>query len=445
MDAPTRQEAQELQNEGSAERKKKRARPRFRLSRSSSLFMLFAILGPGLIAANAGNDAGGIATFSQAGASYGYSLLWALVISGFCLAIVQEMCARMGVVTGKGLADLIREQFGVRWAALAMLALLIANTGVTVSEFLGIGAAVQVLANDPHTLLVYFIVPLAGLILWWLVIKGSYRRVEKVFLVMSLGFLAYIPAAFAAHPNWGNIGQQLVVPHLSTDSGYLLTAVALVGTTISPYMQFFVQSSVADKGIHVGDYSYERLDIYSGTIFAIIIAGFVIVATGTTLFPNHPVNTAIDAAFALQAFAGKYASLLFGIGLFGASLLAAAVLPLSTSYAICEAFGFERGVSRSFSEAPVFQSIFTGLIILGVLITLIPGLPFIQVLIVLQDLNAAMLPILLVFIILLVNNRRLMGRHVNKLGFNIISWITVVVITVLIILLLLSSIFNITL
>jgi Mn2+/Fe2+ NRAMP family transporter len=445
MDAPPRQEAQELQNEGSAERKKMRARPRFRLSRSSSLFMLFAILGPGLIAANAGNDAGGIATFSQSGASYGYSLLWALAISGFCLAIVQEMCARMGVVTGKGLADLIREQFGVRWAALAMLALLIANTGVTVSEFLGIGAAVQVLANDSHTPLVYFIVPLAGLILWWLVIKGSYRRVEKVFLVMSLGFLAYIPAAFAAHPDWSNVGRQLVVPHLSTDSGYLLTAVALVGTTISPYMQFFVQSSVADKGIHASDYIYERLDIYSGTIFAIVIAGFVIVTTGATLFPNHPVNTAIDAAFALQAFAGKYASLLFGIGLFGASLLAAAVLPLSTSYAICEAFGFERGVSRSFSEAPVFQSIFTGLIILGVLITLIPGLPFIQVLIVLQDLNAAMLPILLVFIILLVNNRRLMGRRVNKLGFNIISWITVVVITILIVLLLLSTIFNITL
>jgi NRAMP (natural resistance-associated macrophage protein)-like metal ion transporter len=444
MDTP-RQEAQELQVKDRAERKKKQARSRFRLRRSSSLFRLFAVLGPGLIAANAGNDAGGIATFSQAGASYGYSLLWALAISGFCLAIVQEMCARMGAITGKGLADLIREQFGVRWTALAMLALLIANTGVTVSEFLGIGASVQVLANDPHTPLVYLIVPLAGLILWWLVIKGSYRRVEKVFLVMSLGFLAYIPAAFAAHPDWADIGRQIVVPHLSTSSGYLLTAVALVGTTISPYMQFFVQSSVADKGIHAGDYFYEQLDIYSGTTFAMIIAGFVIITTGATLFPNHPVNTAIDAAFALQAFAGQYASLLFGIGLFGASLLAAAVLPLSTSYAICEAFGFERGVSRSFSEAPAFQGIFTGLIILGVLITLIPGLPIIQVLIVLQDLNAAMLPILLVFIILLINNRRLMGRHVNKLGFNIIAWTTVIVITILILLLLLSTIFNITL
>src|ERR1700757_4991038 len=203
------QKAQELKSKGRA-RRRKPARSRFGLSRSSSLFRLFAVLGPGLIAANAGNDAGGIATFSQAGASYGYSLLWALAISGFCLAIVQEMCARMGAITGKGLADLIREQFGVRWAALAMLALLIANTGVTVSEFLGIGASVQVLAQDPHTPFVYLVVPLAGLILWWLVTRGSYRRVEKVFLIMSLGFLAYIPAAFAAHPDWSDIGHQLI-------------------------------------------------------------------------------------------------------------------------------------------------------------------------------------------------------------------------------------------
>ena len=425
-------------------KRRKRGRARFRLSRSSSLFKLFAVLGPGLIAANAGNDAGGIATFASSGASYGYNLLWALVIAGFCLAIVQEMCARMGAITGKGLADLIREEFGVRWTALAMLALLVANTGVTVSEFLGIAASVQVLANDPHTWLIYPIVPLTGFILWWLVIKGSYCRVEKIFLIMSLGFLAYIPAAFAAHPMWGMVGKSIVLPHLTSDSGYLLTAVALVGTTISPYMQFFVQSSVADKGIRADEYTYEQLDVVSGTVFAVIIACFVIIATGATLFPNHPVQTAIDAALSLRSFAGPYAALLFGVGLFGASLLAAAVLPLSTSYGICEAFGFERGVSRSFSEAPVFQSIFTGLIILGVLITLIPGLPIIQVLIVLQDLNAAMLPILLVFIILLVNNRRLMGSRTNSLPANVISWATVVLITILIILLLLNTVFGVT-
>src|SRR6266550_4174109 len=342
MDTPD-QKAQKLRTTDRADRKKQ-ARSRFRLSRSSPLLMLFTVLGPGLIAANAGNDAGGIATFASAGANYGYNLLWALAIAGFCLAIVQEMCARMGAITGKGLADLIREQFGVRWTALAMLALLIANTGVTVSEFLGIAASVQVLANDPHTLWVYVIVPVAGLALWWLVIKGSYRRVEKIFLIMSLGFLAYIPAAFAAHPSWSEVGRELIFPHIDTSSGYLLTAVALVGTTISPYMQFFVQSSVADKGINAGEYKYEQLDIYSGTVFAMVIAAFVVITTGATLYPDHPVNTALDAAFALQSFAGKYASLLFGIGLFGASLLAAAVLPLSTSYAICEAFGFERGV-----------------------------------------------------------------------------------------------------
>ncbi len=423
--------------------RKRQGRSRFRLSRSSPVLKLLTILGPGLIAANAGNDAGGIATFSQAGGSYHYNLLWALVIAGFCLVIVQEMCSRMGAITGKGLADLIREQFGVRWTVLAMLALLIANTGVTVSEFLGIKASVQVLANDTNSPLVYVIVPLSGIILWFLVTKGSYRRVEKIFLIMSLGFLAYIPAAFAAHPDWGLVGHQLIAPQVSGNTaymgGYLLLAVSLVGTTISPYMQFFVQSSVADKGISAAEYGYEKVELYAGTIFAVLIACFVIIASGAT---GKPISNAIDAASALRSFAGNYASVLFGVGLFGASLLAAAVLPLSTSYGICEAFGFERGVSRSFSEAPVFQSIFTGLLILGVLIAIIPGLPIIQVLVVLQDLNAAMLPVLLVFIILLVNNRRLMGRYVNDPVSNIISWATVVVITALVLLLLVTTIFN---
>lgn len=425
--------------------RRKQARSSFgaRLLRRMPFLTFFTILGPGLIAANAGNDAGGIATFSTAGADYRYNLLWALAVAGFCLAIVQEMCARMGVVTGKGLADLIREQFGVRWTALAMLTLLIANTGVTVSEFLGIAASVQVLANDPNTPFVYLVVPIAGFALWWLVIKGSYRRVEKIFLIMSLGFLAYIPAAFASQPDWGEVGRSVILPAFSTEGSYLIAVVALVGTTISPYMQFFVQSSVADKGISAGEYIYEQMEIYIGTIFAIVIAAFVVIATGATLNPAHiQVNTALDAALSLKNFAGAYATLLFGIGLFGASLLAAAVLPLSTAYGICEAFGFERGVSRSFKEAPVFQSIFTGLIIIGVLITMIPGLPIIDVLIGLQTLNAAMLPILLVFIILLVNNRRLMGRRVNGLIFNIISWATVILITLLVAVYLLNNFFH---
>jgi len=424
---------------------KKRARSRFRLNRSSSLVKLLLVLGPGLIAANAGNDAGGVATYSSAGASYGYNLLWALAITTLFVAIVQEMCARMGAVTGKGLADLIREQFGVRWTVVAMLSLLIANTGVTVSEFLGIAASVQVLTNDPHTPLIYIIVPLSGLILWWLVSKGSYRRVEVIFLLMSLGFLAYIPAAWYAHPDWSVVALQTVFPHFNMDANYWPTTAALVGTTLSPYMLLYIQSAVADKGLHTDEYVYVQVDVYSGTIFANIISAFIIIATGATLFINHrAVATAIDAAFALRDFAGQYASLLFGIGLFGASFLAGAVLPISTAYGMCEAFGFERGVSRSFKEAPVFQSIFTGLIILGVLITMIPNLPIIQILVVLQDLNAAMLPILLVFVILLVNNRRLMGKHVNGLLMNILSWATIVFISVLVVLWLLNAIFGVT-
>ena len=438
------QKAKQLEAKARAERKRQ-PRPRFRLNRFSPIFKLFTILGPGLIAANAGNDAGGIATFSSGGASYGYNLLWALIIAGLFLIVVQEMCARMGVVTGKGLADLIREQFGVRWTVLAMLSLLIANTGVTISEFLGISASVQVLSGSTNTPLTYIIVPLCGIALWWLVTRGSYRRVEKIFLIMSLGFLAYIPAAFAAHPSWSEVGQRIILPKISSNSQYIAQAIALVGTTISPYMQFFVQSSVADKGISASEYGYEQVELYSGTIFAILIAGFVFIATGATLFVHgKTVSSALDAALALQPFAGRYATLLFGIGLFGASLLAAAVLPLSTSYGICEAFGFERGVSRTFQEAPVFQGLFTGLIALGVIVTLfIPGSLIVPVLIALQVLNAVMLPILLIFIVLLVNKRRLMGRYVNSFLLNIIAWAVVVVIAILIILYLLTNVLNI--
>src|SRR5260370_11796645 len=275
------------------------------------------------------------------------------------VAIGEEMCARMGAVTGKGLADLIREQFGVRWTVLAMLSLLIANTGVTVSEFLGIAASVQVLTNDPHTPLIYIVVPLSGLILWWLVSKGSYRRIEIIFLLMSLGFLAYIPATFFSHPDWSAVALQTIIPHLSMDANYWPTTAALVGTTLSPYMLLYIQSAVADKGLHTDEYVYEKVDVYSGTIFANIISAFIIIATGATLFANqHPVNTAIDAAFSLRDFAGQYASLLFGVGLFGASILAGAVLPIFSPHGIFEGFWVFRGGSRSFNAAPFFPSNF---------------------------------------------------------------------------------------
>ena len=412
---------------------------RWRRRRPTRLLLLLGILGPGLISAAAGDDAGGIATYAQAGASFGYALLWAMVLLTISLAVVQEMCARMGAVTQKGLADLIREEFGVRWTAFAMLILLIANLGIIVSEFLGVKASIQVLAGQ-GTWLVYLGVPLVALGVWWLVIKGSYRRVEKIFLVMALVLLSYVPAAFLAKPDWGQVLHQTVVPTFALSGGYIVTFVATIGTTITPYMQVYTQSAVADKGIQPKDYAYEKVDVYSGAVFGNLVAFFIIVATGATLFVKHiPINDAADAARALVPFAGPFAEVLFAIGLFGASVLAAAVLPLSTSYAICEAFGFERGVSRSFKEAPVFQSLFTGLIVIGVIVALIPGLPIIAVLVNLQVLNAVLLPILLVFIVRLVNKRRLMGRFTNGLVYNIIVWATTVIIGALAITYLLIS------
>ncbi len=384
------------------------------------------MLGPGLISAAAGDDAGGIATYAQAGASYGYQLLWVMVIITISLAVVQEMCARMGAITQKGLSDLIREEFGVRWTAFAMLCLLIANGSTVVTEFLGIKASVQVLAGE-DTWLVYPVVPLVAFGVWWLVIKGSYRRVEIVFLLMALALVSYVPAAFLAKPDWGQVVHQTFIPSFSLAGGYIATLVATIGTTITPYMQVYQQSAVVDKGIQPKEYIYEVVDVYSSSILGNLVSYFIIVATGATLFLSHiTVSTAGDAARALEPLAGPAAKYLFAVGLFGASMLAAAVLPLSTSYAVCEAFGFERGVSRSFKEAPVFQSIFTGLIVLGVLIALIPGLPIISVLINLQILNAILLPVLLLFILRLVNNRRLMGRYANGRVYNLIAWATTI-------------------
>ncbi len=397
--------------------------------RPNRLLMLLAVLGPGLISAAAGNDAGGIATYAQDGAAYGYRLLWVLIPLLIALCVVQEMCARMGSVTQKGLADLIREEFGVRWTAFAMLCLLIANGGITITEFLGIRASIEVLAGE-GTWLIYIGVPVVALLIWWLVMKGSYRRVEKVFLVMALVFLSYIPAAFLAKPDWGQVFHHVVVPTFTLSGTFIAAFVATVGTTISPYQPVYTQSAVADKGTSPEEYRYEVVDIYSGSFFGIVTVFFIIVTTGATLFVSgqRTIPDAATAARALAPIAGPYAEILFAIGLFGASMLAAAVLPLSTSYAICEAFGFERGVSRSFREAPVFQALFTGLILFGAIIAMIPNLPIITVLVNLQILNAVLLPILLVFIVRLVNKRRLMGRYTNGLIYNVIAWATVVII-----------------
>jgi Mn2+/Fe2+ NRAMP family transporter len=391
-------------------------------------FAYFAILGPGLIAANAGNDASGIATYSTAGAAFGYTLLWTLIPVSLSLIVVQEMCVRMGVVTGQGLADLIREQFGVRLTAVVMLALLIANSGVIVSEFVGIAQASELLGVSR-----YVSIPLVSFGVWWLVVKGSRKRIERVFLAMSLVFLCYVASAFLSGPDWGEVGTSLITPTFSTDSFYLFTLVALIGTTITPFMQVFVQSSVVEKGMDAEDLSIVRIDVIAGTLFASLIAAFIVISTAATLHANGitEIDSAATAAEAFVPIVGTYAKYLFAVGLFGAAMLAMGVLPLATAYSISEALGFEKGLSRSFREAPIFLGIFSVLIILGAIVALIPGIPQIKLLLVTQAINGLLLPIILIAIVSLSNNEEIMGEHKNTRGFNIVAWSITVIVSVL--------------
>jgi Mn2+/Fe2+ NRAMP family transporter len=407
------------------------------VARRRRIFIYFAILGPGVITACAGNDAGGIATFASVGADYGYKLLWLLIPLTLSLGIVQEMCARMGAVTGKGLSDLIRERFGVRWTAFVMLTLLVANGGVTVSEFVGIAAAMELLGIAR-----YVSVPVAAIAIWWLVVKGTYQRVERVFLAMSLVFLAYVVSAFLAHPPWATVARELVHPHFDLTPAYLFTFVAVVGTTISPYMQVFMQSSVVEKGVRFENYRNTRTDVWIGTVFSNLIVFFIVISTAATLnVHGEHVDSADQAARALRPLAGPYAEMLFAIGLFGASMLAAGVLPLATAYSISEAFGFEKGVSSTFREAPIFIGVFTFLVAVGAFIAMIPGLPLIQVLVVTQVINGLLLPVILIAILRLVNNRELMGTHVNGPLYNLAAWLTAIVVSALSILLIMVTLF----
>ena len=381
-------------------------------------FRALAILGPGLIAATAGNDAGGNATYSAFGARFGYTLLWALPLIAVSLGLVQEMAARLGAVTGKGLAELIREEFGVRWATLAMLTLLVANGGTTIAEFAGIAAAVELFGISK-----YLAVPLAAVLVWAVVVGPSYQVAERVFLGLASALLTYVLAAFLAGPDWPIVGRSLVTPTFQLDPDFLVAFITLIGTTITPYMQFFQQSAVVDKGINAEEYPRERLDVLIGVGYSILVAFFIMVATATTLHPaGIVVDSAADAARALAPLAGPYATVLFGVGLLGASLLAASVLPLSTAYAICGAFGWERSVSAGFERAPIFNGLYTALIAIGALVALVPGLPLIGVIIGTQFLNGLLLPIVLLFIVRLVRRPEIMGRHVNGPLLHGLAW-----------------------
>ena len=402
-----------------------------RLRRSFSEYRFYtylAVLGPGIIAANAGNDASGIATYSTAGAAYGYALLWAFIPMVVSLIIVQEMCVRMGLVTGQGLADLIREQFGVRWTALIMLALLFANTGVIISEFVGIAQASELLGISR-----YFSIPIAAGLIWWLVVRGSQKRVERVFLLMSLVFFCYVISAFAAKPNWSEVATNIVEPTFQMDSVFLFTIMALIGTTITPFMQVFVQSSVVEKQMDKDDLPIARADVIVGTIFSCMIAAFIVISTAATLHVAgiRSIDSAATAAESLVPIAGEYAKYLFAIGLFGAAMLAMGVLPLATAYSVSEALGFEKGLSRSFREAPIFLGIFTALILIGATVALIPGIPQIKLLLFTQTINGVLLPVILIAILTLVNNREIMGDYRNSVWLNIAAWTTTIVISLL--------------
>ena len=411
-----------------------RLRPRSRASRR--LLPLFAFLGPGLIAANAGNDAGGVATYASVGAKFGYDLLWMMVVITVSLIVVQEMAARMGAVTGKGLAELIREHYGIRWSAFATLSVLIANLGICISEFVGIGAALS-LAHIPK----YLSIPIAALLVWLLLVRGSYRGAERIFVLMTLPFFAYPIAAILARPHWGHVGKAILVPHVQMNSAYLLLFVATAGTTITPFMQLYLQSAVVERGIGPEDLGPERAEVVTGSIFANLVAMFIIIATGATLYVHgdRTIGSAADAAKALAPFAGRYAEVLFAVGLLGASLLAAAILPVTAAYVVAETFGYEKGISRRPREAPVFVGVITVLIVIGTAVALIPGLPVISLLVFVQIVNGALLPITLFFIWKLASNRELMGSYANTRTFNVLAGGTVLATSTLSVLLLLVT------
>ena len=383
------------------------------------------LLGPGLIASSAGNDAGGIATYSSAGSQFAYRMLFVLLLVAVGLALVQEMAARLGAYTGKGLAALIREEFSLRVAGFALICLLVANLGLVVSEFAGIGAALELFGVSR-----YLSVPIAALGVWGLVVLGSYRYAERLFLLMALVFFTYPVAAVMAHPNWHTVAADTFWPHLLASRHFLFLGVAIVGTTISPYMQLYQAAAVADKGIGPQDYKLERIDAVGGAIFACLIAFFIMVATAATIGGTGALHSAAEAAHALRPVAGANAEVLFGVGLLGASALAAAVVPLSTAYALSEAIGVERSVSRTFTQAPLFLGLFSGQIAVGAAIALLPG-NLISLLINAYVVNGLITPIILVFILVLTSRRQLLGPAANTPAFRTLASGVVAVVSLL--------------
>jgi len=396
-----------------------------RLWKKIALFL--AVMGPGIITANVDNDASGITTYSVAGARFGYSILWVLLPTTLALVVIQEMVARMGIITGKGLSDLIRENYGVKATFYMMLALLIANMGTTVANFAGWAASMEILGLSK-----YIMLPIGAISIWLLVTRGSYRAVEKVLLITCLLYFGYVISGFLAKPDWGEVARHTFVPKIQWQPEFIILSIAIIGTTVTPWMQFFLQSSIAEKGIRKEEYKASRLDVFIGCGITEIIAFFIIVTCATTLFAQGiRINEASEAALALKPLAGNYAFLIFAISLANASLLGAIIVPLATSYYICEAMGWERGVNKTFKEAPQFMWIYTSMIAIAALLILIPGAPLVLLMVLASVVNGLLLPFVLIYALALVNNRKLMGDYVNPKFHNIVSWGTVGVLTVL--------------
>ena len=402
------------------------------------LGLFFALIGPGIITSNVDNDAGGITTYSLAGAHYGLKLIWILIPVTVALIIIQEMCARMGVVSGKGLSDLIRERFGAKITFYLMIVLFLANMGNTLSEFAGIAASMEIFGISK-----YVSVPIGAFLVWLMVVKGNYKSVEKVFLVACVFYLSYIISGFIVHPDWSAIRKATFTPTLDFDTGMLTMAIGIIGTTIAPWMQFYLQSSIVDKGLKAESYKYSRMDVIFGSITVNVVAFFIIMLCAVTLFQHgFKIETAKDAALALVPLAGSYASSLFAFGLLNASLFAASILPLSTAYTICEAFGWESSLNSKFAEAPQFYGLYSFMILLGAGIILLPNVPLIGIMYYSQVINGILLPFILIFMLLLINDKRIMGKYVNGRLMNIVSWATVVILNCLSLAMVISAFLN---
>jgi len=389
-----------------------------------SFIIFLSVMGPGIITANVDNDAGGITTYSLAGSQFGYDLVWLFIPMIIALAIIQEMGVRMGVVSGKGLADLIREKVGLKLTFVMMIALLAANMGNILAEFSGIAVSSGIFGVPKFVAL-----PVAALFVWLLVVKGTYKSVEKVFLLASLVYLSYIVAGYLSQPNWALAAHNLIVPQISLNTAYITMVIGLVGTTIAPWMMFYIQSSVVEKGITLKNLKYSKIDAVLGAIVVNVVAFFIVIACAATINSSGiQVNDVADVSTALAPLAGQYASLLFAFGFLNASLFAASILPLSTAYYVCESLGFEAGVSKSFREAPIFHGLYLGLIILAVIVIMMPNVPLLSILYLSQVANGILLPFLLILMLLIINDKSIMGEHVNSRLFNYIAWATVIIV-----------------